>query len=196
MNTESNEYSLGTPKYNFYGLENDNILNSKIIKMLKNNNMSGGSGSGFISTNSSYIIMIIGIIIIVIGIILYNYNNDLNLTEAKINNFVCDNSQCKIDVTYNVKEITYNKTIILENSYNPKTSTITIYYQISNPNIIRLHNFNYNLFSISLMITGILIILSVYILPLLSLSELNTSINTNINTSTNKNLHSYTTMRN
>ena len=177
MISELIEYSLETPKYNFYGLDHNNILNSKILTMLKNNNMTGGNNN---SISYNYIIMIIGIIIIIIGFILCWYKNDLNLTDAQILNFECDNSQYKINIMYNVNQTSYKKTIIANNIDAPRTSTIPIYYKESNPNIVRLYKFDYSVLGLVLMTSGILVILSTYIIPLFLSS----------NSNKNKNLYS------
>jgi len=154
------EYSLNTPINNY-----NNMLDLKIINIIKNNNMIGGIGG----TEQNFIfIIIIGIIIIIIGFYLYFNKDDLICTKAKINNIICNptsnlKSECKINITYLANKIHYSKTIIIDNSIVPpiQESMITIYYKQSNPNIVRLYNFDNSIIGISLIIIGIIIILSI-----------------------------------
>lgn len=182
MNSESIQYSLETPKYNFYGLGQDNILNSKILTMLKkNNNIYGGGTESSNFSNSNCIIMVIGILIIIVGFVLCWFKNDWNTTQATIQSFQCTNSQCKINIIYNVNQTSYTKTILLDNPNPPTESTIPIYYQESNPNIVRLYNFNYSIIGIILIVIGIFVFAS----SLCNISQLIPS-----NTSGNSSLYS------
>jgi len=172
------KYSLNTPT-NY----NDNILNSKIINLIKNSNMSGGSSID----NSNCIIMIIGIVIMIIGFYLCSNKNDWTSTDAFVQNSSCESdsvsepepisstllsmsptllsmsstsTQCKINITYIVNTVQYSKTIIIDKSAIPTNSSITIYYQESNPNIVRLYNFNYSIIGIVLIIMGAFVLIS------------------------------------
>ena len=154
------EYSLNTPKFN------DNILNLKIINMLKNNNqLIGGSGDNF-SNMSNCVVMIVGIIVIIIGFYLCWNKNDFMITNAQIQNLSCDtsdySSQCKFNVTYSVGSTQYSKVVTLDKSSAPttNTNTITIYYKESDPNIMRLYNFNYSVIGIILVIIGAFVLIS------------------------------------
>ena len=152
------EYSLNTPKFN------DNILNSKIINMLKNDNqLIGGSGDN-ISNMSNCVVMIVGIIVIIVGFYLCWNKNDFTTTNAQIQNLSCDtsdySSQCKFNIIYSVGTTQYSKIISLDKSSAPSTNTITIYYKESDPNIMRLYNFNYSVIGIILVIIGAFVLIS------------------------------------
>jgi len=190
MNSDSIKYSLDTPKYNFYGLEQDNILNSKILTMLKNNNIRGGGSNSSNSSNysnSNCVIMVIGILIIIVGFVLCWFKNDWNTTQATIQSFQCTNSQCKINIIYNINQTSYTKTILLDNPNAPTESSIPIYYQESNPNIVRLYNFNYSIIGVILIIIGTFVFVS----SLCNISNLMPS-----NTNTTGNLSLYSSSRN
>jgi uncharacterized membrane protein len=152
------EYSLNTPTFN------DNILNSKIIDMIRReNNLIGGTGDNFMNT-SNCMVLIIGIIVIMVGFYLCWNKNDLMTTNAQIQNLSCDttdfNSQCKFNVIYTVNSIQYSKFITLDKSVAPTSNTITVYYKESDPNIMRLYNFNYSVIGIILVIIGAFILIS------------------------------------
>jgi uncharacterized membrane protein len=133
---------------------NMNILNYKIIDLIKNNNMYGGNDNS--NDNSNCIIMIIGIIIIIIGFVLIYFKNNWIEVEAIIQNKSCDNknNECKINITYIINSIQYSKIITMAKTDSLNDSIIKIYYQESNPNIIQLYNLNYSIIGISLVIFG------------------------------------------
>jgi uncharacterized membrane protein len=138
---------------------NQNILNKKILEIIKNNNMIGGDNE-----SRNFIIIIIAIIFIVIGFILYFYKNDWSSTNAIIKNITSVSSlNSKINIIYSVNLIEYSKTIIIPNSNLSKEPIIQIYYQNSNPNIIRFNNYSYSIIGIFLIILGLLILISNYI---------------------------------
>lgn len=152
------EYSLNTPKFN------DNILNSKIINMLKNDNqLIGGSGDNF-NNMSNCVVIIVGVIVIIIGFYLCWNKNDFTTTNAQIQNLSCDtldySSQCKFNLTYSVGTTQYSKVVTLDKSSAPTTNTIIIYYNESDPNIMRLYNFNYSVIGIILVIIGSFVLIS------------------------------------
>jgi len=149
---KSIEYSLNTPIF-----ENETKNSLKILDLIKNSNadqynMGNMIGGGL--SNSNTIVIIIGIIIIALGFILYWYNN-WKSTNATINSLICDNTQCKFNILYNVNNVNYNKIITLPISNKPTSSEITIYYEDTNPNVVRLSNYNY--IGISLIILGIFV---------------------------------------
>lgn len=169
------EYSLNTPIGNY-----ENILNSKILNIIKNNNMVGGSND-----NSNCIIIIIGIVIIIVGFYLCSCNNDWISTEAQIQNTSCDKTKCKINITYTANTIQYSKTISMDKSNIPSSSTITIYYQESNPNIMRLYNFNYSIIGVVLITLGFVVLISsIYCINKLSNSSTNIESESNLYTNT------------
>lgn len=147
----STEYSLNTSI-----LKTELVNELKILDLIKIQDQDYLSmiGGGF--NNSNLIIIIIGIIIIIIGFILYWYNN-WKSTNANVDSLMCDNSQCKFNIIYNVNQTDYSKIITIDKINKPTTSQITVYYEDSNPNIVRLNNYNY--IGISLIILGILIFL-------------------------------------
>jgi len=160
MSDNTIEYSLDTPVF-----LNQNILNNKIIELVKNNNMKGGNGIGNIDT-SNCISMIIGIIIIIIGFVLLWYKNDLVELEATVLNKSCNdnsNGECKINITYIVDSTQYSKIITINKNNIPVDSIIKIYYQQSDPNSIQLSNPNYSIIGIGSIIFGsFVIIFSMY----------------------------------
>ncbi len=152
------EYSLNTPKFN------DNILNSKIIDMIRReNNLIGGTGVNFMNT-SNCIVLIVGIIVIIVGFYLCWDKNDFTTTNGQIQNLSCNtndfSSECKFNVIYTVDSTQYSKVITLDKSAAPTSKTITVYYKESNPNIMRLHNFNYSVIGIILVIIGAFVLIS------------------------------------
>ena len=158
MSDSSIEYSLNTPIFS-----NLNILNQKIIELVKNNNMGGGNGNknGFSNMDTSKCISImVGIIIVIIGFSLAWFKNDLIEYEATIINKSCNdnNNECKINITYIIDQIQYSKIIIMNKQLFPTNSTIKIYYQHSDPNSIQLSNQNYYIIGFSLIIIGLLVI--------------------------------------
>jgi len=136
-----------------YSLNNDifsdtNILNKKIIDLIKNNNLEGGSSLN--KTNSSSVSLIIGIIVIIIGFVLLWYKNDLVEIDAIIVNRFCDNNdECKINITYVVDSTQYSKIINLNKNNIPNESNIKIYYQQTEPNSIHLINPNFYIIGIT-----------------------------------------------
>ena len=182
------EYSLNTPTNTSI-----NILNSKIINMLKNDNIIGGGNSGSnsnSSSSSSYdisncIVIIIGIILIIIGYYLYQSPNDWTSTDARVLNILCDQtsssnlSKCNVNISYTINSIHYLKTISMEKSKIPSSSMITIYYQNSNPNIMRLYNFNYAIIGITLIVIGLFILIPLLFITNNSSSNILESIDSN-----------------
>ena len=160
------EYSLNTPKYH------SNILDSKIINLLKRENLHmGGSGFENNSTNSTdCIVMIIGIIIIIVGFYLCWNKNDFISVNGQIKNVSCDTSnsnyfsnyfsECKFNITYIVDNVQYSKVVSLDKSSVPSTNTIPIYYKESDPNIMQLYNYNYSIIGIILIIIGAFVLIS------------------------------------
>jgi hypothetical protein len=156
MSDNSIEYSLNTPVFS-----NLNILNQKIIDLVKNNNLEGGNGFDNFDT-SNYLSMLIGIIIIIVGFVLLWFKNDLVELEATILNKSCnsdDNNGCKINITYTVDSTQYSKIVTMNKNNIPNDSTIKIYYQKSDPNSIQLVNPNYSLIGIGSIIVGLFVII-------------------------------------
>ena len=180
-----------------YSLNNDifsdtNILNKKIIDLIKNNNLEGGSSLN--KTNSSSVSLIIGIIVIIIGFVLLWYKNDLVEIDAIIVNRFCDNNdECKINITYVVDSTQYSKIINLNKNNIPNESNIKIYYQQTEPNSIHLINPNFYIIGISSIILGsFIIIFSLFDTDSLDMSSKSSSLNNNINLYSNlKNNDSY-----
>ena len=162
MSDISLEYSLNTPVFSNSN-SNSNILNQKIIELIKNNNMIGGNGSDTNIDMSNYITLTIGIIIIIIGFVLLSFKNDVLEMDAIIINKFCDenNNECKINIKYTVDSTQYSKivTINKSNILNiPNDSTIKIYYSKSDPNFIQIFNPNYYMIGIGSIIIGVFII--------------------------------------
>lgn len=152
------EYSLNTPTIN------DNILNSKIINMIRRENqLVGGAVDNFMNT-SNCIVLIVGIIVVMVGFYLCWNKNDFITTNGQVQNLSCDtsnfNSQCKFNVTYSVDSTQYSKVIQLDKSAAPTSNTITVYYRESDPNVMRLYNFNYSVIGIILVIIGAFVLIS------------------------------------
>ena len=158
------EYSLNTPKYN------ENILGSKIIDMLKKESqLIGGSGESGdnLSYMSNCIVLIIGIVVIIVGFYLCWNKNDFTSITGQIQNLTCNtsdfsSSECKFNVSYTVGSTQYSKVITLDKLSAPSanTNTITVYYKESDPNIMRLYNFNYSVIGIILVIIGAFVLIS------------------------------------
>ena len=161
----STEYSLSTPIFS-----NENILNKKILDMVKNHNMIGG---GFSLDFMSIILLLLGLILIIVGFVLLWIKNDYIETVAMIVNKDClstnnnSNDECKINIKYTVENIVYSKIIsksetISESKSKSKSESdnlIKIYYSKSEPNSIILHDLNYSMIGISSIIVGIMIII-------------------------------------
>ena len=169
-----------------------NILNKKIIDLIKNNNLEGGSS--YNNTNSSSVSLILGIIVIIIGFVLLWFKNDLVEIDAIIVNRFCDNNdECKINITYVVDSTQYSKIINLNKNNVPNESTIKIYYQQTEPNSIHLINPNYYVIGISSIVLGsFIIIFSLFDTNSLDTTSKSSSLNNNINLYSNlKNNDSY-----
>lgn len=159
----SNEYSLDTPKLN------NNILTSKILNLIqKNNVMIGGNENNLNNSNNTICVIIIGLILIILGFYLcWDKNNYIQIT-GQIQNISCDKSkylpeylsECRFNLTYIVGTTQYSKVITMNEKAIPSTNTIQIYYQETDPNIIKLHDLNYNIIGIILIIIGSLILVS------------------------------------
>ncbi len=147
------EYSLVTPT------KTNNILDLKIINMIKNENMVGGG-----IDNTNCIVILIGIIMIAIGFYLCWGKNDWSSTDGIVQDITCEPSQittpCKFNLTYTVNSTQYSKVISMDKSAIPSNQIIPIYYQESNPNIVRLYNFNYSIIGIILIILGAFTLIS------------------------------------
>lgn len=170
------EYSLDTPKYN----KIDNILNARIIDMIKReNNMIGGFSTQDKPIMSNCIVLIISIIIIIVGIYLSLSKNDFVSTIGQVQNIVCDSSdssdssnssnffnffdypsKCKFNLTYTVKNTQYSKIISIDKLSIPQTDQIEIYYKESEPNIIYLYNYNFYLIGLGLIFAGLFMLIS------------------------------------
>lgn len=157
-----NDFSLNTPN-NF----NDNILNKKIFSLIKNDKMYGGGNTN----NTNCFTLIIGIIIIIIGFILCWFKNDWIGIKADIMNISCTNqneiansiikfNDCNVSIKYKVNTIEYSKIIIMNKLDIPAEKSIKIYCLESDPNTIRLYNFNYSVMGIILILFGAFILAS------------------------------------
>ena len=148
------EYSLDTPK-DLY----ENILNKKLYSLIKNDKLYGGSTLA--DTNSTSIISLItSLIIIIVGFILYWYKNIFIEIDAKIHNISCDEDKsCDISINYIVNTTQYSKVLRSSKKYSPNDK-IKIYYNLTNPNIIQLYNFNYEMVGIGIITLGVLFFLT------------------------------------
>lgn len=192
MSDLSIEYSLNTPVFN-NSITNLNILNKKLVDIVKNNNIqNGGFDNEFNLDMSNYISLLIGIIIIIIGFILLWFKNDFIEIEAIIRTQTCDeinDKMCKINIIYNINSIQYSKIITTIKNFIPNTPTIKIYYQESNPNLIQLYNPNYSVIGIGMIIVGAFIMI-------FSMETNNLGINGSILDFTKTNLYSNSTNMN
>ena len=157
------DFSLGTPINS-----NDNILNKKLFSLIKNNKMYGG---GYID-NSNCITLIIGVVILIVGFLLCWIKNDWVEIKADVKNISCLNqngngngngnnvSNCDVSISYTVNSTQYSKMITLNKSDIPTNPYITIYYQESDPNIMRLYNFNYSVIGIILIVLSVFVIIT------------------------------------
>ena len=155
------DFSLDTPR----NLE-DNILNKKLFTLMKTNVYNKMYGGGYID-NSNCVVMIIGVALLIVGFVLCWFKNDWVETKANIKNIFCGNqdnqsytnsTECNISISYSVGPIEYSKIIKMKKSNIPTEQYISIYYQESEPNYIRLYNFNYSVIGIILIIFGIFIL--------------------------------------
>jgi hypothetical protein len=182
------EFSLDTPNN-----LNDNILNKKIFSLIKNDMMRGGYGNadgnsdGYI--DSSYCVtLIIGVVIVIVGVVLCWFKNDWVEIKADVKNVSCTESDnCNISITYIVNSIQYSKIITINKSEVPTNSHVRIYYQESEPNVIKLYNFNYPVIGIGLIVLGIFILISSFCCSSEILSPINMSTSdTNLYSNTRK----------
>jgi hypothetical protein len=109
-----------------------------------------------------------------IGFYLCLNENDFISTNGQIQNISCNTSnnltsnyftsnyytQCQFNLTYTVGSTQYSKVITIDKSSIPTQNTITVYYKESDPNVMRLYNFNYLMIGIILIIIGIFILIS------------------------------------
>jgi hypothetical protein len=156
------EFSLNTPN-NF----DNNILNKKILSLFKNNKMYGG---GEYYDNADCFTLIIGVIILIIGFVLCWYKNDWIEIKADIKNISCINNNnsntlikqndCNVAITYTFNSIQYSKIITMSKSDIPTNNYIQIYCLETNPNVMRLYNFNYSVIGIILILIGAFILVS------------------------------------
>ncbi len=123
---------------------------------IKNKLIQGGGGN---SIYSDYINMILGLTLITIGFISFFYDRYWKETEAKIILSSKNKFENKIKIEYNVENNVFNK--IISFPYNYKYgSSIKIYYDKNDPNIIKTSLFNHKL------IGGILIIIGLYLVTI------------------------------
>ena len=147
-------YFLNTSKYNNY---NEMRINNWLYNEY-NNNLIGGNDK---IIKPSYLKLILGIVLIVIGITLL-FKNDWTYksTIGYIVNRSCDDLTCKINLIYTIDGNEYSKIITTNKLDYQNDKTITLYYDITNPNIILLHKYNYIIFGILLGLLGGFVIIN------------------------------------
>lgn len=177
-----------------YSLKSDfpqDIFSYKIIDLIKSNQMTGGGSNYFTNFDSisNCIIMILGIILIIIGFYLYWNKNEFQSVNAQIHKLSCDhnNSTCKYNIIYVVEQIQYSKIIDISQSFLFELPNIIVYYQKSDPNIMKLFNHNYTSIGIILIIVGV--ILFIYSLQLIPLILFKSILDMNIPNSNTKKIY-------
>lgn len=174
-----------------YSLKSDfpqDIFSYKIIDLIKSNQMTGG-GTNYLTnfdSISNCIIMILGIILIIIGFYLYWDKNEFQKVNAQIHKLSSDNinGMNKYNIVYIVEQIQYSKIIDMSQSFLFESPNIIVYYQKSDPNIMRLFNYNYTSLGLILIIVGI--ILFIYSLELIPMSFLKYTLSNGTNTNTKR----------
>lgn len=138
-----------------------NILDKKLSNLIESNNMLGG-GNEYNFTHG--LVLLIGLIILIIGVILCLVKNDWIKTIALIENTQCSDktNDCKQIIKYIVNSQLYTKVITTNKNNILNDSNIEVYYQESNPNIVRLNSHNYLMIGISLIILGVFAIIFTY----------------------------------
>lgn len=104
--------------------------------------------------------LLIGIILITVGFILYKSQNQWNKTDAKILEIIPNNKYLNLKISYQISEST-NINSIIKNVTVPKSDyrlneEITIYYDKSDPNIIKVKELNYKYLGIIIGTIGVL----------------------------------------
>jgi hypothetical protein len=137
----------------------DNIFrvvnNYNDLDKLKIYNLISQKGGG-----SSYMLkLIFGIILIVIGVIFGYIPSNYSSTNATVENVTTDNLYKYVTVNYTIKDKQYTKQVILGRNHNlVKNSTITLYFDKNDPNIINLDTFNYYIMSFIFILFGLYLI--------------------------------------
>jgi hypothetical protein len=123
---------------------------------LKDKLIQNGGGNSYIE----YMNLIIGIIIIILGLLIFNSNMYWKTTTGVITNIKNENNYLNILISYDIDNQNFNKYIKILNNYSYKIDDIIkINYDINNPNIIKLHKFNYEYIGIIIIIIGIFVII-------------------------------------
>lgn len=137
------------------------ILEMKLNEFIKIPNQNGGEINKINSNNPIELFM--GIIFLIVGIFIYKNKFTWASTEGKIIESI-ENSDFtyKINFTYEVDTIKYNKLLIINKMnflFNPENkSNIKLYYLKSDPNIVKLQGINHDAFGIGLTLMGIIAI--------------------------------------
>lgn len=128
--------------------------------LIKDKLIQGGGGSSYLY----YINLLIGIILITIGIMCMFYDKFWNGIEAKIlgvKNYL-DNQDLLIGYQVDNQNFTKLVSISSKIKYNIGDK-INIYYEIKDPNIIKLNMYNHKIIGSILIIIGIYLIINKYI---------------------------------
>ena len=126
-------------------------------KMTIRDKLMNQTGGGDIYFNM-YIHYFIGIILLIVGLMLIKSTNELEKTTGIIRNIQInpDDKSYYIQVEYNVSNTKLIRRVTGYKNYNYKINDeITIYYDKNEPNICKIHQFNYKYIGIIILIIGL-----------------------------------------
>lgn len=129
----------------------NHYLMDKITLKDKLMNQTGGGDTIF----NMYIHYIIGIILIVLGIILIKSQEEWGKTTGIVKNIFVEKDSLNLLLEYNVSNNKFIRNTISQGENYKIGDQIDILYDKINPNIIKLHEFNYKYIGIIIGIIGI-----------------------------------------
>ncbi len=122
---------------------------------IKDKIIQGGGGSSMVN----YINLLIGIIMIIIGMICMFYEKFWKTTEAQIVKIKENNML----IGYEINNVYFTKLISTYTNNNKEGDKIKIYYDKSDPNIIKTNMLNHKIIGTIIIVIGIYLILSQYL---------------------------------
>lgn len=135
-------------------ISNHFLMNKVTIRDKLMNQIGGGD-----SLMNNSIHYIIGIILLIIGFLLYNSQDQWGKTIGVISNVKCNLNVCDSLVKYSVGEINFTKILVSQENIYKVSDHVEIIYDKINPNIFKLHEFNYKYIGVIIMIIGIFTII-------------------------------------
>lgn len=135
-------------------LINNHYLMDKITIRDKLMNQRGGGNESILNFCFHYII---GLILIVIGFLLYNSQDQWERTIGTIIAIDCNFDACISLIKYSVNNIEFKKNIVNLGKTYKVSDRVEVIYDKTNPNIFKLHEFNYKYIGIIILLIGLFI---------------------------------------